>query len=243
MSARERRPQTAAALGSSPRAIAGNRAVSAARSSAARNATGGGAYSARAASGGGGPGTMTDRTLAAIAPGGPVANGYATDRDLLSAALIDHMQRTAGYALTQRNSSFNGRPVTSVGRPGSSSSSPRGTRPQLTTIGSVAGGGGGSGGGGSSRGGGGSGVSAGGAEGIVVHGGQVGTSLLSIKKAAIVEQMSISPTRASPSKQRQLQLQSSAQPPSAQPPAAPAARAGGRAGTRTIAQLTTPSHS
>ena len=220
VSARERRPQTAAALGSSPRAIAGNRAVSAARSSAARNATGGGAYSARAASGGGGPGTMTDRTLAAIAPGGPVANGYATDRDLLSAALIDHMQRTAGYALTQRNSSFNGRPVTSVGRPGSSSSSPRGTRPQLTTIGSVAGGGGGSGGGGSSRGGGGSGVSAGGAEGIVVHGGQVGTSLLSIKKAAIVEQMSISPTRASPSKQRQLQLQSSAQPPSAQPPAA-----------------------
>ena len=52
----------------------------------------------------------------------------------------------------------------------------------------------------------------------------MGASLLSIKKAAIVEQMSISPIRASPSKQKQKELQAKGQP--AQAGRAPASAPG-----------------
>ena len=119
LTARDRRPQTAAAVGS-PRAISGKRAVSAARSGVGgrtpnpptvalgqhwQHSSSGGSYTARAGGG---------------AAGGVATNGggFATDRDLLSAALIDHMERGAGYSATQRGSCFAGRAVNS--RPSSS---------------------------------------------------------------------------------------------------------------------------
>ena len=119
--ARDHRPRTAAAVGS-PRAMAGNRAVSAARRGVdGRTPLGPGQHWQHSSSGG----SYTARAAVGTGTGGMTMNGggYATDRDLLSAALIDHVERGAGYSVTQRGSCFAGRAVNT--RPSSSTRRPQ----------------------------------------------------------------------------------------------------------------------